>query len=307
MAIDNSLLTNYVNEQREPVTKNIIFGAPSTKLLSIMPKCKGDQALNIIKTDVVFGDGATCGWSDDSSANMSQRILRTADLKLNIAYCQRQLSKYWAGEELNKKIGIEKLPFEEKFVADAVSNACKKIDNMIWYGDSTNPQEFDGLVTIAAADAEEASPSVHVVDASATLDGDLYLKLQTVIETIPDEVYNDSIVVMSVETFRGVINSYNTANPYKTLEFVSDDKLCFRAPDTNVLVYGLAGMRKENSKDMLAYNPKTAFYGIDYEDSLDTFKFRFDDHLDQFELHMLMNPGTQFAFLDEVVYAPTAE
>lgn len=305
MAISTSTLTAYVNEQAAPITKNIIFGAPSVKLMSVMSDIKGDGALNILKTNVVFGDGKTCGWDDDSTASLTQRNIETANLKVNIAYCQRSLSKYWAGQELNQKIGIETLPFEEKFTADAVSNVARNLDSMIWYGDSTNTNEFDGLMTIAAADAAKTTPVVNVVTPTSALDAALYSKLQAVVAAIPAETYNDTIVCMSVTNFRGVIADFEANNPYHTLEFVTDDKLCFRMPNSNVLVYGVIGMEKASSTDMIAFNPKTTFYGCDYEDASETFKFRYDEHDEQFELHMLLNAGVQFAFLDEVVYAGT--
>lgn len=301
MAITTSALTAYVNENSAPITKSLMFGAPSINLMSVMSDVKGDADLNILKTNVVFGDGKTCGFDDNSTATLTQRKLETANLKVNIAYCQRQLSKYWAGQELNQKIGIETMPFEEKFVDDAVSNVNKKIDNMIWYGSKANTNEFDGLVTIAAANTS----AVHYIAGTSALDGALYTKLQSVVAAIPAETFQDSIVVMSVSTYRGVLADYESTHPYQTIEFITDDKLAFRMPNSNVIVYGVLGMEKAGSTDMLAYNPKTVFYGCDYEDAITTFKFRFDEHLDQFELHMLLNSGVQAAFLDEIVYAST--
>lgn len=307
MAITTSSLTAYVNENSAPITKSLMFGAPSVKLMSVMSDVKGDSMLNVLKTDIVFGDGETCGFDDDSTATLTQRKLETANLKVNLAYCQRSLSKYWAGQELNQKIGIETLPFEEKFVDDAVSNVNKSIDKMIWYGDSSSVSaiEFDGLMTIAATDAAEVSPTVNVVAATSALDAALYSKLQAVVAAIPAEVYGDNIVCMSVSTFRAVVADFEANNPYHTLEFVTDDKLCFKMPNSNILVYGVQGMEKANSTDMISFNPNNTFFGCDYEDAMETFKFRFDEHFDQFELHMLMNAGVQFAFLDEVVYAGT--
>lgn len=307
-AIATTSLSTYVNENAEPIIKNMILGAPSLNLLSKMLECKGNQAINIINTSVAFGDGTTCGWTDSSTSTLTQRTIESVALKVQMAFCQRALQQYWAGQEINVKAGIEVLPFEDKFCADVITSVSKKLEKLIWRGDSDNSNEFDGLWTIAAADAAEATPVVNVLTATAALDAALYTKLQEVIKLIPDEVYNDEVVVMAPATFRAVVQAYEAANPYHTLNFITDDKMGFIMPNCNVRVYGVPGMETTGgNSDMLAFNPKTAFYGCDYEDAATSYDFYFDKHNAEFEMQMLFNAGTQFAFLDEVVVAATYE
>lgn len=304
-ALVTSSLNEYVNENSEPIIKNMVMGAPSIKLLNMMTSVKGNQALNILSTAVTFGDGHTCGWTDSSTSTLTQRVIESIPLKVQMAFCQRALLNLWAGENCNVKAGVETLPFEEKFTADVITSVSKKLETMIWRGSSSNTNEFDGLFTIAAADAAETTPVVKVVTPTSALDAALYSKLQAVVAAIPSEVYNDEIIVMGTTTFRGVVADFEANNPYHTLEF-SDDKLSFIMPNTNIRVYGVPGMdTAAGNTDMLAINPKTSFYGCDYEDAATSFDFYFEKHNAQFELQMLFNAGTQFAFLDEVVIAAT--
>ena len=60
MAINVSALTAYVEEQRLPLIRKTVFAAPSTKYFNLQTGIKHSAALNILNTEVEFGDGATC-------------------------------------------------------------------------------------------------------------------------------------------------------------------------------------------------------------------------------------------------------
>lgn len=308
MAIDTSKLTSYVNENKDIILKNVLFGAPSIAHFSKMTDVKGDANLNLLETTVSFGDGKTCGWSNNGTSELSTRKMETSLIKVNVPFCQRNLAKFWAENELNVKIGIETLPQEEKFVNDLVTKISEKLDNMVFYGNKTvtGETQFDGLITICDAETANTASTINVVTASS---GDtMYARIGKVIKAIPAKFYGESEIMLSVTSFRQAVADFEAANPYKTLEFVGEDKLAFRYPNTNIIVYGMMGMETTNSahtKDIVSIVPRLAFYGCDYEDANESYKFRYDEHDDQFEFHSLWNSGVQIAYIDSVVYCPT--
>ena len=308
MAIDKSKLVNYVNANKDIILKNTLFGAPSIELFSKMTNVKGDANLNLLDTTVSFGDGKTCGWADNAESKLSTRKLETAIIKVDAAFCQRALSKYWAGEELNQKIGIETLPQEDKFVSDLVTKISEKMEGMLYYGDKTNSSEtqFDGICTIAIAEAANTASTINKV--TATSAQTMYTRIGNVIEAIPSKFYNESIVLLSTTSFRKAIKEFETANPYKTLEFVGEDKMEFIYPNTNIHVKGVAGMDTNTAtrkEDIISIVPRLTFYGADYEEAAEEYRFEYFSHDDQFEYHSLWNSGTQFAYMDSVVWCAT--
>lgn len=308
MAIDKSKLVNYVDSQKDIILKNVLYGAPSIALFSKMSNVKGDTNLNLLNTTVSFGDGKTCGWSENGTSELSTRKLETAIIKVNAPFCQRTLSKYWAENELNQKIGIETLPQEDKFIQDMLTKINEKMEKMVYYGDKTTTGEtqFDGICTIAIAEAANTASTINVVTATSAMT--MYSRIGAVIKAIPSKFYQESIVLCSTTTFRQAIADFESANPYKHLEFVDDDKLSFRYPNTNVIVKGVRGMddvASTRKDDIISIVPRLTFYGCDWEDAYESFKFRFDEHEDQFEFHSLWNSGTQFAYMDSVVWCPT--
>lgn len=308
MAIDKTKLTNYVNQNKDIILKNVLLGAPSISLFSKMLGVKGDANLNLLETAVAFGDGRTCGFSDNATATLSTRKMETAEIKVDAAFCQRALAKYWLENELNVEIGAEKLPAEDKFIDSLVTAVSEKLENMIYYGNKSNTgeTEFDGLITIC--DAETANTASTINKVTATSAQTMYARTQAVIKAIPSKFYGESTVLMSVTSLRQVIADFEAANPYKSLEFVGEDKLSFRFPNTNIIVRGVEGMETTNANhkdDIISIVPRLTFYGCDKEGANENFEFYFNQHDSQFEFKTLFNSGMQVAYIDSVVYCPT--
>lgn len=306
MAIDKSKLTNYVNANKDIILKNVLLGAPSISLFSKMLDVKGDANLNLLDTTVSFGDGKTCGWSDNATSSLSARKMETALIKVDAAFCQRSLAKYWLGEELNIEAGIETLPAEDKFINNLVTSISEKLENMIYFGNktATGQTEFDGLITICEAEAANTASTINKV--TATTADTMYSKTAKVIKAIPAKFYQESMVLMSTTSMRQLIADYEAANPYKTLEFVDDSKLTIRFPNTNIIVKGVMGMETTNTaftNTVVSIVPRLTFYGCDKEGANETFRFEYFSHDDQFEFHSLWNSGVQVAYCDSIVYA----
>ena len=70
-------LTAYIQEQRLPLIKEAVLKAKSASLFNLQTDIKTSAALNLLKTDVEFGDGLTCGWDEAGTQTLSQRILET--------------------------------------------------------------------------------------------------------------------------------------------------------------------------------------------------------------------------------------
>lgn len=64
MAINTTALQAYVDEQRLPLIKNAVLGSRTAYHFNLMTGVKGATALNLLETNVEFGDGTTCGWNE---------------------------------------------------------------------------------------------------------------------------------------------------------------------------------------------------------------------------------------------------
>ena len=74
MAINVAGLEAYVDEQRLPLIKKAVLNAKSAQLFNLQTGCKGGgkTALNLLTTNVVFGSGGDCSFTDAGSNVFSQ-------------------------------------------------------------------------------------------------------------------------------------------------------------------------------------------------------------------------------------------
>ena len=105
MAINVSALGTYVDEQRLPLLRNAVIGARSAYHFNLQTGVKGATALNLLGTNVEFGDGSACGWDEAGTSTLSQRILTPGAIKINMSFCDKQLLKTWANYEVRVAAG----------------------------------------------------------------------------------------------------------------------------------------------------------------------------------------------------------
>ena len=116
MIVNN--LPQYVEEHRLPILRNAVIGNRSAKEFNLQTGVKGATALNLLVTDVTFGDGSACGWNEAGTSTLSQRILTPGAIKVNMSFCDKTLLKTWANYDVRVAAGQKTLPFDESIPAE---------------------------------------------------------------------------------------------------------------------------------------------------------------------------------------------
>ena len=295
MAINVSSLTSYVDEQRLPLIRKAVLAPKSADLFNLQTGVKSKAALNILTTNVVFGDGSSCGWSQAGTNTFSQREIEVGHVKVNMNFCDRTLLDYWMGYDVKVAAGKENLPFEEAFVADIIAHVNAEVEKAIWQGDTSltgNLGIFDGLLTILADEddvitldpVENANVASEVYDAYAH---------------IPLEILHTASVVCGEDTFRAYIGELNAANLYHYDPKV-DEGMSIVIPGTSTRIYGVPGLN--GTGKIVAGDLKgNFFYGTDLEGDQEVFDLWYSKDNQEFRLAIKFNAGVQVAFPDQVV------
>ena len=293
MAINVSGLTAYVEEQRLPLIRKTIFAAPSVKHINLQPGIKHSAALNILNTDVVFGDGATCGWNESGTTAFSQRVLEVGNFKVNMSFCDKAMLKYWTGYDVRVAAGQKSLPFEEDFVAGILDGVKNKLEGLIWKGVKAN-DGMDGLLTIlSAASASTIQPAL----ATGTT---IYEKTLAAYKAIPASILDKAAIFMGVDKFRDLVLELTAKNLYHYSPEV-DSAMEIVLPGTSTKVIAVSGLNGE--KAIVAANPENIYYGVDMESDDEKFDLWYSQDNQEFRLAINFNAGVQVAFPDEVVDA----
>lgn len=292
MAINVSALTAYVEEQRLPLIRKTVFAAPSTKYFNLQTGIKHSAALNILNTEVAFGDGATCGWNEAGTSSFSQRTLEVGNYKVNMSFCDKAMLKYWNGYEVRVAAGQKSLPFEEDFVAGIIDGVRVKLENMIWKGVKAT-DKMDGLLTILKAEGSVIKPTI---DSGASI----YEKTIAAYKAIPAGKLESASIFMGVDNFRDLVLELTAKNLYHYSPEV-DSALEIVLPGTNTKVRGVAGLNGE--KAIVAADGENIYFGVDMEGDEERFDLWYSQDNQEFRLAINFNAGVQVAFPDEVVLA----
>lgn len=303
----NPIMTSlpaYIEQRRLPLIAEAVLKSKSASLFNLQTDIKTDAALNLLATDVQFGDGLTCGWDEAGTQTLSQRILKTGNIKINMSYCDKAMLKYWTQYEVRVAAGQKTLPFEEEFVANVIKDVKAKIEKAIWQGDTTsedvNLNKFDGLIKIL--DAEDGVVIVEY-KAGATVKS----IVDSVYEKIPAEVFSkeDAVIFLGNDMYRTYVTELVAANLYHYNPGQSGQDDYVYLPGTSVRVIGVDGLN--NTGRVFASYLSNFYYGVDMMNDEEKFELWYSQDNRDFRLAIEFNAGVNAAWPDMIVTAKEAQ
>lgn len=302
MAINVNALGNYVDEQRLPLIRKAVLGAKSAYEFNLLTGVKGATALNLLSTDVQFGDGSTCGWNEAGSSTLSQRVLTPGAIKINMSFCEKQLLKTWANYEVKVAAGQKTLPFEEDFMKGVGESIAEKLEKAIWQGDTAssdaNLNKFDGIIKIA----ENASLASTI---SYSADDTVSAVVARVYEAIPAQAFNKGGVslYMGADKYRKYIQELIANGNLVITNAIADVAMpdSVLIPGTDVRVTYVNGLNGTNK--MFATYKDNLYYGVDMTGDEEKYDLWYSKDNREHRLAVEFIAGVQIAFPDEVVMA----
>ena len=298
MAINVTALNNYVEEKRLPLIAKSFLRGKTIDLIQIETGVLQDTALNLVSASVKFGDGASCGWNATDGIALSQRLLKPTFLKVNQAFCDKDLLKKWASYEVKLAAGREQLPFEEKFLEEIANAINESIEKLVWQGDSSHTNEPDGFLKILETGGS------GVVSVTWTAGTSAYNKIKAVYNKIPANIVDkeDTVIFVGEETYREFIQDLVSANLY---HFSPDYKAGeYMVPGTSVRVIAVNGLN--GTGKIVAGRLSNFFYGVGAEDDKDTFDFWYSKDNREFRLAAYFAIAVQVAYPNEIVLGKQA-
>lgn len=299
-------LPNYVDQVRPELISKAVIGAKSASLFNLQTGVKGPTALNLINSEIVFGDGSTCGWTEDGETSLSQAVLTPRALKINMAICDKTLLSKWANYLV--KVQANKLdsdlPFEQYFLDDVIKNVKAGVEKMIYQGDSTNANavEFDGLLKILTASG------ATTVNVSGTASESAYDFIKKVAAAMPAAILDkdDLVILVSMPMYLEYVQDLVTANLYHYNPGNGENE--YKLPGTNIRVIGVNGLNNTTTNDYaIGGSLSNMFYGTNLEDGEEIFDLWYSKDNREFRLAIEFTAGVQVAYQDEIVLGTKAQ
>ena len=280
-------ITGYVEEHRSELLSKAMLDGRSRRAFNLMTDVKGPTTLNILDTNVVFGE-LQCGWNESGSTEFSQRKLEPKALSVNMAFCDKKLLGTYAQYEVKVAAGLEELPFEEKWTSQILASVNEQIEKMIYQGTGTGA-EFKGLIPILSA--ETGTVKVTVSSGSSA-----YEYLKEVAKAIPVAV-KSPVILVSTPLYREYMQDLVAANLYHFDPGNGENE--YKLPGTDIRVIAVDGLN--GVENVIAADMANLFYGVSADEDSDTFDLFYSKDNREFRLVIDFIAGVQVAFPNEVV------
>ena len=291
MAVNLSSLSVYVDENKLDLIRKSVLGAKTIGYLNLQTGVKGKTKINLLETTVTFGDGATCGFTDNATSKLSQREIDPASVKINASFCDKSMQKYFMNHQVAVAAGRSTLPFEEQFVNSLVESTGVELEKAIWKGVDIGGTHYKGFVDLTSDGFTEFT------DDGTT---SIYENVRTVYDAIPPASLADTVIFLGIGKYRELAGELTAKNLYHYDPKV-DEAFEMILPGTTTKVVGVAGLDSLADDHIFALNVKHAFYGTDMEGDEEVFDLWYSKDNQEWRAAINFVFGVQVAFPNENV------
>lgn len=308
MASTNFVVTSlpaYVQDNKDLIIKNFaLVGTASRQRFGIQTGIKTSAYMNYLELNPTLQDGKGCGFTASGSATLTQRTITTAIIKVNMDICPDSLLGKYAEYLVRIGANSNELPFEQYIVDGVTTEINKKIEKLIWQGDTSKSSDTDlkwinGILKQLASDSDN-------VDVSIAANTAIYDAIKAVYLAIPEETLERGAeIYVSPANYRDFLMAmvekkyFNYSGPQDS----APEEFVF--PGTDVKVVKTPGLAGVNDRIVASF-PENFVYGCDAEGDLEDVKIWFSDDDDLFKLKVKWNSGIAYRFPNQVTLGTIA-
>ena len=292
-------LPAYVQDNKDLIIKNFaLVGTASRQRFGIQTGIKTSAYLNYLELNPTLQDGKGCGFTAAGSATLTQRTITTAVIKVNMDVCPDSLLGKYAEYLVRIGANSNELPFEQYIIDGVTTEINKKIEKLIWQGDTTQSSNTDlkwinGILKQLASDSDKVAVSIAANTA-------IYDAIKAVYMAIPEETLERGAeIYVSPANYRDFLMAMVEKNyfHYSGPQDSAPEEFVF--PGTDVKVVKTPGLAGVNDRIVASF-PENFVYGCDAEGDLEDVKIWFSDDDDLFKLKVKWNSGIAYRFPNQV-------
>jgi len=186
MPTTTSITTTYAGEFAGKYISAALLSASTIENggIEVKPNIKYKEVIKKIATDDLLKN-ATCDFDPTSTVTLTERIIQPEEFQVNLQLCKKDFRSDWEAVQMGVS-AFDNLPpsFADFLIAHVAAKVAQKNETNIWSGVNANAGEFDGLVTLATADADVIDVVGTTVTAANVID-----ELGKVVDAIPSTLY----------------------------------------------------------------------------------------------------------------------
>ena len=282
MAYNVTALGTYVQENKDIILKDIVFGGEYGNTIPLMTKqlgIKTTEKIHPSTLEAVLQDvSGECGFNPQGDLNISERSITTSQKKVNMEFCLEKLLGKFAEYTVRVGANQDALPFEAEIIDGLVKSINKQVEKGVWTDLITNT---DAQLTVAST-------------------GTAYERVMAVYMALPEAILEDAVIFVSPATFREYVKDLVDKNFYHYNPADGDLEEIF-IPGSGVKVRKANGLAEQTDDVIFGTSPKNMIYGTDFMDNKEEVKAWFSDDNDTYRIKVRFNYGANVAFPDLVV------
>lgn len=282
MAYNVTALGTYVQENKDIILKDIVFGGEYGNTIPLMTKqlgIKTTEKIHPSTLEAVLQDvSGECGFTPQGDLKITERSITTSQKKVNMEFCLEKLLGKFAEYKVRVGANEDALPFEAEIIDGLVKSINKQVEKDVW----------TDLITNTTAQLTVAST------------GTAYERIMAVYMALPEAILEDAVIFVSPATFREYVNDLVNKNFYHYNPADGDLEEIF-IPGSGVKVRKAKGLAEQTEDVIFGTSPKNMIYGTDFMDNKEEIKAWFSDDNDTYRIKVRFNYGANVAFPDLVV------
>jgi hypothetical protein len=208
MATTTSITTTYAGEfAGKYISAALLSGSTiANGGIEVKPNIAFKEVIKRIATDAIVKN-ATCDFDATSTVTLTERIITPEEFQVNLQLCKKDFRSDWEAIQMGYS-AFDTLPpsFADFLLSHVVAKVAEKTEQNIWKGVTANAGEFDGFLTLAAADAT-------VIDVAGVSGGvtatNVVAELGKLVDSIPSSLYlkEDLYLYVSQSVARDYVRS----------------------------------------------------------------------------------------------------
>lgn len=208
MATTTNITSTYAGEHALPYLQAALLN-PSTIRnggVTVKPNVKYKQVLKKVAMADLIKDG-TCNFDAQGTVTLTENILEPVEFQVNYQLCKSDFRDDWEAMQMGLSAHDNLPPNLQSFIiAKTAAEVASANESIIWSGNSANPGEYDGFVTLATADATviDQAAAVGGVTAANVID-----ELGKIVDKIPQTIFGkeDLYIYVSANIYRAYVRA----------------------------------------------------------------------------------------------------
>jgi hypothetical protein len=186
MATTTSITTTYSGSFAGKYISAALLSASTIENggIEVKPNVKYKEVIKKLATNDLVKN-ATCDFDATSTITLTERILQPEEFQINLSLCKKDFRSDWEAIQMGYS-AFDTLPpsFQDFLLAHVAAKAAQNNEISIWRGVNATVGQFDGLVTLATADATVVDVAGEAITAANVI-----AQMGSVIDAIPSELY----------------------------------------------------------------------------------------------------------------------